>query len=73
MKKKEQISTVAPRLRNSYAREERLWDTLLHWIEDPLRPKTNMGNLRINPVLVLLAAMALLTLATFLFFSIVQL
>ena len=64
---------MAARLRNSYAREERLGDILLHWIEDPLRPKTNTGNLRINPVLVLLAAMVLLTLATFLFFSIVQL
>ncbi|HTT21962.1 MAG TPA: hypothetical protein VMG82_23735 [Candidatus Sulfotelmatobacter sp.] len=42
-------------------------------IEDPLKPKTNKGNLRINPILVLLAVMALLAGATFLFFSLVQL
>jgi len=72
MKNKEQITTVAARLRNSYAREERLLDTLRRWAEDPLKPKTNKGNLRINPILVLLAVMTLLAGCTFLFFSLVQ-
>ena len=75
MNDKEQITAVVMRLRNFHAanRQERLGDALLHWIEDPLRPKADKGNLRINPILVLLAAMALLAGGTFLFFSLVQL
>jgi hypothetical protein len=73
MKDEEQITSVAARLRNFHAREERLGDTLLHWIEDPLRPKTDKGNLRSNPILVLLMVITLLMGGTFLFFSLVQL
>ena len=74
MKHKEQIATVA-RLRSLHAkdREERLVGALLRWIEDPVKPKTDKGNLRINPILLLLAAMAVLAGGTFLFFSLVQL
>jgi len=54
-------------------RREQLGEGLRRMIEDPLKPKTNKGNLRINPILVLLAVMALLAGATFLFFSLVQL
>ncbi|MGE5110921.1 MAG: hypothetical protein ACM3JB_08710 [Acidobacteriaceae bacterium] len=53
--------------------EERLVPTLLRWVEDPLRPRTDRGRFRINPILVLLAVMALLAGGTFLFFSLVQL
>ena len=42
-------------------------------IEDPVKPKTDKGNLRINPILVLLTAMAVLAGGTFLVFSLVQL
>ena len=42
-------------------------------MEDPLKPQTDMGGLRINPILVLLVVMALLAGGTFLFFSLVQL
>lgn len=51
---------------------EPLWDSILRWIEDPLRPKTDKGSLRMNPILVLLALIALLAGSTFLFFSLVQ-
>ena len=73
MKHKEQIGIVA-RLRSFHAKdqEERLVDALRRWIEDPVRPKTDKGNLRINPILVLLAMMALLAGSTFLFFSLGQ-
>jgi hypothetical protein len=75
MNDKQQVTAVVTRLRSSQAvnRQERLGDALLRWIEDPLKPKTCKGNRRINPILVLLAVMALLTGGTFLFFSFVQL
>jgi hypothetical protein len=74
MKHKEHIATVA-RLRSFHAKdhEQRLGGALRRWIEDPVKPKTNKGTLRINPILVLLAAMTLLAGGTFLFFSSVQL
>jgi len=75
MKNREQTSAVVTRLQNFHAvdQQERIGKALLRWIEDPLRPKTDKGNLRINPILVLLAVMVLLTGGTFLFFSFVQL
>jgi hypothetical protein len=75
MKTTEQRDRVVMRVgRYSAAdREERLEHRLRRWIEDPLRPRTHRGNLRINPILVLLAVMVLLGLGTFLFFSLVHL
>jgi len=74
MKHQEQIATVA-RVRNCHAKdqEERLVDALQRWIEDPIKPKTDGGKLSVHPILVLLAAMALVAGGTFLFFSLVQL
>ena len=73
MKHQEQVATVA-RFRSLHSGNgERLGDTLRRWVEDPIKPKTDKGNLRINPILVLLAAMAVLAGGTFLFFSLVQL
>jgi hypothetical protein len=74
MKDKQQIATVA-RLRSLHGtdQEERLVSTLRCWIEAPVKPKTDKGNLRINPILVLLTVMAVLAGGTFLFFSLVQL
>lgn len=73
MKHQEQITIVA-RLRSFHAkdREARLVGALRRWIEDPIKPKTDKGNLRINPILVLLTAMAILAGGTFLLFSLVQ-
>lgn len=74
MKHQEQIAIVA-RLRSFHAKdqEERPVGALWRWIEDPIKPKTDKGNLRVNPILVLLTAMAMLAGGTFLFFSLVQL
>ena len=74
MKHQEQIATVA-RLRTFHSEdaEERFGRLLRRWIEDPVKPKADKGNLRINPILVLLTAMAVLAGGTFLFFSLVQL
>jgi len=74
MKHQKQIATVA-RLRSLHSGngEEPIGDAFRRWIEDPIEPKTNKGSLCINPILVLLAVMAVLAGATFLFFSLGQL
>jgi hypothetical protein len=73
MENQEQIASVV-RLYSFYARdqEERLVGALRGRIEDPVKPKTDEGNLRINPILILLTAMAVLAGGTFLFFTLVQ-
>ena len=73
MKHQEQIAIVA-RLRSLHAKdhEEGLGDVLRCWIADPVKPRTNEGNLRINPIVILLIGMAVLAGGTFLFFSLVQ-
>lgn len=74
MIEKKQIAAVVGRLRSFHAenRQEHLGDTLRGWMEDPLRPRTEKGKLRINPLLLLLALMALLAVGTFLFFGLVH-
>ena len=75
MRNREQIAAVITRLRRYHAadRQEQLGDALRRWIEDPLNPTTDKGNLRIHPILVWLAVMALLAGGTFVFFNFVQL
>ena len=75
MKDKEQIAIRMARFTELHAmdRQERLREALRRLIEDPLKPKTDKGKLRINPIVVLLAVMALLAGGTILFFSLVQL
>jgi hypothetical protein len=73
--KDKQVSAMVKRLRELRAsdRGERIRDSVLRWIEDPLKPKTKEGKLRVNPILLLLAVLALLTTGTFVFFSLVRL
>jgi hypothetical protein len=75
MKQDEDISAVMERLHSFHAANnaERLRDGLLRWIEDPLKPQTADGRLRVNPILVLLVSLAVVTAGTVLFFSLVQL
>jgi antibiotic biosynthesis monooxygenase (ABM) superfamily enzyme len=74
MKQGADISAVMERLDSFHAANntERLRDGLLRWIEDPLKPQTATGNLRVNPILVMLVLLAVIATATFLFFSLVQ-
>ena len=74
MKKDGQISAMVERLRELRAgdRTERLRHSVLRRIEDPLKPKTATGRLRINPILLLLASLAVMAVGTFLFFSLVE-
>ena len=73
MKKDEQVAAMVDRLHELRAadRAERLRDSVVRWIEDPLKPKTAAGKLRINPILLLLASLAVMATGTFLFFSLV--
>jgi hypothetical protein len=74
MKQDQDISGLMECLRSFHAANnaERLRDGLLRWIEDPLKPQTADGRLRVNPVLVLLVSLAVMAAGTFLFFSLVQ-
>lgn len=74
MKHQEQIAILA-RLRSFHAKDQEEWlvGALRRWIEDSITPKTDEGNLRVNPILVLLTAMTMLAGGTFLLFSLVQL
>ena len=49
--------------------EDTLLATLRHWIEDPLKPRTDNGRFRLNPILLLLAALTTFSAGAFLFFS----
>ena len=49
--------------------EERLLSSLVRLIEDPLRPRTEDGRFRLNPILLLLAAILALAVGTFLVLS----
>ena len=74
MKKDEHISAMVERLRDLHAADGagRLRDKVLRFVEDPLKPKTAAGRLRINPILLLLASLAVMATGTFLLFSLVQ-
>ncbi len=52
--------------------EECLSQHLVRAIHDPLRPLTGNGRLRINPLLLILAAITLFAVCVFLFFSVDQ-
>ena len=66
---------VVARLRSFHAadREERLMDAFVRRIEDPVKPRTDKGSFRANPILLLLVALAAVAGGTFLFFSLAQL
>jgi hypothetical protein len=74
MKTDKHIWVLIERLRSFYVadRAESVRPILLCWVEDPLKPKTEAGRLRINPLMLLLASLAVLATATFMFFSVVQ-
>ena len=74
MKRDQDISAVMERLRGFHGANnaERLRDSLLRSIEDPLKPQAADGRLRVNPILVLLVSLAVMAAGTFLFFSLAQ-
>jgi len=50
-------------------REDTILASLRHWTEDPLKPRTENGSFRLNPILLLLAVLATFTAGTFLYFG----
>jgi len=75
MKNDEHISAIVGRLREFHEAEgnERLTKTARRWIEDPLKPRTADGNLRLSPILVFLIALSVIAAATFLVFRLMRL
>lgn len=71
MRRSPQIETLRERLQSYLAQESK--DTILaslrHWTEDPLKPRTENGSFRLNPILLLLAVLATFSAGTFLYFS----
>ena len=53
-------------------REDTFLAVLRRVIEDPLRPRNEMGGFRLNPILLLLAVLITFSVGTFLFFSFVN-
>lgn len=49
--------------------EDRLLDHITRRVEDSLKPRTNNGGLRVNPLLLILSFVALLGIGIFVFFS----
>lgn len=71
MKQETQVDEMCECLQELYAEdaEERLLGNLLRRIEDPLKPRSEAGRFRVNPSLLLLAALAAIAAAAFLCFS----
>ena len=71
MKRNPQIETMRERLQSYFAqeREDTILASLQHWTEDPLKPRTENGRFRLNPILLLLAGLATFSAGAFLFFS----
>ena len=71
MRRSPQIETMRERLQGYVAqeREDTILATMRHWTEDPLKPRTQNGGFRLNPILLLLAVLATFGAGAFLCFS----
>jgi len=74
MRRNQQIETMRERLQSYLAqeREDTILDSLRHWTEYPLKPRTENGSFRLNPILLLLVVLITFSAGSFLFFSIVH-
>jgi hypothetical protein len=70
MRRSPQIETLRERLQSYLAqeREDTILASLRHWSEDPLKPRTENGSFRLNPILLLLARLATVSAGAFLYF-----
>ena len=71
MREEVQTSRMRERLRQLYAddEEERVSKNIRRLIEDPLRPRIGTERVRINRILLMLAALAAIAIGAFLYFS----
>jgi len=53
--------------------EDRFWGDIIRRLEDQLKPRTSDGRFRVNPLLLILGSVALVSVGIFLFFSYGQL
>jgi hypothetical protein len=74
MKRNPQIETMRERLQSYFAqeREDTIVASLQQWTEDPLKPRTENGGFRLNPILLLLAVLITFSVCSFLLFSFVH-
>lgn len=74
-KSQPQIVTMHDRLSTFLAEdpEDRLRGHIIRRLGDPLKPRTNHGRFRVNPLLLILGSVALVSVGIFLFFSYGQL
>jgi hypothetical protein len=74
MKSGEHFAGVSERLQifDVADRKKGLSEAFLHFIEDPLKPRTDKGKVRASRLLLLLALLALLGGSTFIFFSVLH-
>jgi hypothetical protein len=70
-KRQPEIVTTHERLSTFLAEdsEDRLWGHITRGLEDPLQPLTSSDHFRVNPLLLILGSVALLSVGIFLFFS----
>ncbi|MGB9120810.1 MAG: hypothetical protein WCE73_09335 [Candidatus Angelobacter sp.] len=70
MRQSPQVETMRERLQGYVAqeREDTILASLRHWTEDPLKPRTENGRFRLNPILLLLAVLATFGAGAFLYF-----
>ena len=75
MTRNEQTERMSQRLLRYFEQdpEETILRTLCRSIEDPLKPRNENGQFRLNPILLLLAVLIAFSVCIFLFFSLVQL
>jgi hypothetical protein len=74
MKRNPQIETMRGRLQSylNDRREDTVLAVLRRVIEDPLKPRNEMGGFRLNPILLLLVVLITFSVGAFLFFSFVN-
>ncbi len=74
MKRNPQIETMREGLQSYFVQEheDTIVASLQHWTEDPLKPRTENGGFRLNPILLLLAVLITFSVCSFLFFSFVH-
>ena len=49
--------------------EDRLWRQIIRRVEDPLKPRTSNRRFRINPILLVLGSVVLVSISVFLLFG----
>jgi hypothetical protein len=74
MRRSPQIETMRERLQSYLAQEheDAVLASLRRWMEDTLKPRTDNGGFRWNPILLLLAVLITLSTGVLLFFSFVH-